>query len=221
MVDWLIVFVASPNQQIFPHRPDCAFQSLHHPYIPENEASWKAIPNDEIIFVVIQNEPVKPQEIIPIENNKIPEGLTPLESCFSLSVVVNKEKHKEEELQKNLVESILLNIRTPESSTNVQTHVQCYVKEETGSTRLLGEYQKFFSWSYEDTHGFDPILVQHLMKLARTKQGLVNSTLEEPFRRELRDFLKDGMFFSIHPEWVSNWELASSNIDAIRTCISL
>ena len=69
--------------------------------------------------------------------------------------------------------------------------------------------------------GFDPGLVQHIMKLARQKQELVNSALEAPFRRELRDFLKVGTFFSIHPEWVSNWESASRITDNIRTCISL
>jgi hypothetical protein len=105
------------------------FQSLHRPYIYENEGSWKAIPNDERICVVIQNEPLKPEEIISVENNKIPEGLTPLESSFSLSVVGNKEKQKEEELQKKVVETILLNIRTPESSTNVKINVQCSGKK--------------------------------------------------------------------------------------------
>jgi hypothetical protein len=68
-----------------------------------------------------------------------------------------------------VVEAILLNIRTPESSTNVQINVQCSVKEEMGSTGLLGESQKVFAWSYEDIHGFDPGLVWHIMKLARKK----------------------------------------------------
>jgi ribonuclease HI len=35
----LVVFAASPTQQLLPRRPDCAFQSLHHPYIFENEGS--------------------------------------------------------------------------------------------------------------------------------------------------------------------------------------
>jgi hypothetical protein len=55
MADRLVVFAASPNQQLFPHKPDCAFQSLHHPCIPENEGTWKAIPNDESICAIIQN----------------------------------------------------------------------------------------------------------------------------------------------------------------------
>jgi hypothetical protein len=59
------------------------------------------------------------------------------------------------------------------------------------------------------------------MKLARKKQELVNSALEAPFRRELRDFLRAGMFLSIHPEWVSNWETSSRTSDNIRTCVSL
>jgi ribonuclease HI len=92
MADRLDVFATSPNQQLSPHRLDCSFQSLHRPYIPKKEGSWKVTPNDESICVVIQNEPLKPEEIISTENNEIPEGLTPLESLFSLSVVGNKEK---------------------------------------------------------------------------------------------------------------------------------
>jgi ribonuclease HI len=165
MADRLTVFAASPTQQLLPHRPDCAFQSLHRPYIPEKEGSWKAIPSDERIYVVIQNEPLKPEEIISTENNEILEGLTPLKSLFSLSVVSNKEKQKEEELQKKVVETILLNIRTPESSTVVKINVQCSVRKEMGSTGLLGESQKVFAWSYEDIRGSDPGLFQHIMKL--------------------------------------------------------
>ena len=101
-----------------------------------------------------------------------------------------------------MIETILLNIRTFEPSTNVKIKVQCFGKEEMRSTGLLGESQKVFSWSYEDLRGFDPGLVQHIMKLARQKQELVNSALEAPFRRELRDFLRVGMIFSVHPEWV-------------------
>jgi hypothetical protein len=107
--------------------------------------------------------------------------LTPLESSFSLSVVGNKEKHKEEDLQKKVVKTILLNIRTHESSTDDQINVQFYVREDMGSTRLLGESQKVFSWSYEDLRGFDLGLVQHIMKLAKKKQELVNTALEAPF----------------------------------------
>jgi ribonuclease HI len=143
MADRLAVFAASPNQQLLPHRPDCAFQSLHHPYIHEKEGSWKAIPNDESICVVIQNEPLEPEEIISVENNEIPEGLTPLESSFSLSVVGNKEKQKEEELQKKVVETILLNIRTFESSTDVKINVQCSAKKRWGPPGYLVNLKRF------------------------------------------------------------------------------
>jgi ribonuclease HI len=159
IVDRLAVFVGSPTQQLLPRWPDCAFQSLHRPYISKNEGFWKAILNDEIICVSIQNEPPELEEIISVENNKIPEGLTPLESLFSLSVVGNKEKQKEEELQRKVIETILLIIRTFEPSTNVKIKVQCSGKEDMRSIRLLGESQKVFSWSYEDLRGFDPGLV--------------------------------------------------------------
>jgi hypothetical protein len=41
-----------------------------------------------------------PKEIISMKDDKIPKGLTPLESSFSLSDVGNKEKQKEEEVGK-------------------------------------------------------------------------------------------------------------------------
>jgi ribonuclease HI len=215
----LAIFAASPNQKLLPHRPDCSFQSLYHPYIPDNVESWQALPNNKRICDFIQYEPLKPEEIISIENNKIPEGLTPLESSFSSSDVGNKEKHKEEELRNKVVETISMNIRTPESSTNVKINVQCSDKEEMRSAELLGGFQNVFSWSYEDLRGFDPGLIQHTMKLARKKQGLVNSALKETFQRELRNFLRDRIIFFVHPERVSNWVPSSNTTDHIRTCI--
>jgi hypothetical protein len=96
IADRLVVFAASPTQQLLPHWPDCAFQSLHRSYISENEELWKAIPNNESSCVVIQNEPLKPEETISVGNNGTHEGLTPLESSFSLSTGGNKEKQEEE-----------------------------------------------------------------------------------------------------------------------------
>jgi ribonuclease HI len=94
----LAIFADSPNQQLLPHRLDCSFQSLYLLYIPNNVESRQALPNNESICAFIQDEPFKPEEIISIENNKIPKGLTPLENSFSSSDVGNKEKQKEEEL---------------------------------------------------------------------------------------------------------------------------
>jgi hypothetical protein len=96
-----------------------------------------------------------------------------------------------------VVETILLNIRTPESSTDVKINVQCSVIKEMGSIGLLDESQKVFSWSYEDLCGFDPGLVQHIIKLVGKNQELVDFSLKAPFRRELRYFLRAGMFFLV------------------------
>jgi ribonuclease HI len=170
MAEQLAIFAASPKQQLLPHMPDFTFQSLHRSYISEKEGSWKVIPNDENICVFIQNEPLKPGKIISAENNEIPEALTPLEISFSLSIVGNKEKQKEEELQKKVVETISMNIRTPGSSTNVKINVQGSDKEEMRSAELLGGFQNFFAWFNMDLHGFDPGLVKHIMKLDRQKQ---------------------------------------------------
>jgi ribonuclease HI len=120
MAERLVVFAASPTRQILPQRPDCTFQSLYCPHILNNIESWQVFPSDESICAFIQNEPYKPKEIISMEDNKIPKGLTPLESSFSLSDVGNKGKHKEEESKRKVGETISLNIGTPESPKNVK-----------------------------------------------------------------------------------------------------
>jgi hypothetical protein len=78
MAGRLAIFATSPKQQLLPHRHDCSFQSLYRLYIPDNVESWQALPNNESSCAFIQDESFKPEEIISIENNKIPEGLTPL-----------------------------------------------------------------------------------------------------------------------------------------------
>jgi ribonuclease HI len=158
MDDRLAVFAASPTRQLLPQRPECTFKYLYLPHIPNNIESSQVFPSDERIYAFIQNEPYKPKEIISMEDNKIPKGLTPLESSFSLSDVGNKEKHKEEELKMKVGETISLNIGTPESPKNVKIGAQCSVEEKLKLARLLGEFQDVFSWYYEDLRVFDPTL---------------------------------------------------------------
>jgi hypothetical protein len=62
--------------------------------------SWQVCPDDEGICAFILNEPYKPKEIISLENNKIPKGLTPLESSFSTSDVRNTKNNKEEKFKR-------------------------------------------------------------------------------------------------------------------------
>jgi hypothetical protein len=125
MADRLAIFAASPTRQLLPQRTDCTFQSLYRLHIPNNIESWHVFPSDESICAFIQNEPYKPKEIISIEDNQIPKGLTPLESSFSSSDAGNKEKHKEEESKRKVGETISLNIGTPESLKNVKICAQC------------------------------------------------------------------------------------------------
>ena len=67
---------------------------MYHPHISKNIESWQVFPSDESICAFIQNEPYKIKEIISMEDNKIPKGLTPLESSFSSIDVRKKDKHK-------------------------------------------------------------------------------------------------------------------------------
>jgi ribonuclease HI len=145
MTDRLAVFSASPTRQILPKRSYCTFRSLYNPHILDNIESWKVFPSDESICAFIQNEPYNPKEIISMEDNKIPKGLNPLEISFSSCDVGNKEKHKQEESKRKVVETISLNIGTHESPKNVKIGAQCFVEEKMKFSRLLGEFQDVFA----------------------------------------------------------------------------
>jgi hypothetical protein len=95
--------------------------------------------------------------------------LNPLESSFSLSDVGNKEKNKEEESKRKVCENISLNIGTPMSPKNVKIGAQCSEEEKLKFTKLLGEFQDVFAWSYEDIRGFDPTIIQHAIPI---KEGI-------------------------------------------------
>jgi ribonuclease HI len=133
----LVVFVASPTQQILPQRPDCTFQSLYRPHIPDNVESWQVFPNDEGICSFIQNELFKPKEIIFMEDNKFPKGLTPLESSFSSSDVGNKETRKQEESKRKVGDTVSLNLGTFESPNMVKLGAQCSDKYNVKFAELL------------------------------------------------------------------------------------
>jgi hypothetical protein len=61
MVDRLVLFATSPTRQHLPQQPDCTFQSLYRPQIPDNVESWQVYLSDEGICSFIQNEPFKPK----------------------------------------------------------------------------------------------------------------------------------------------------------------
>jgi hypothetical protein len=93
-------------------------------------------------------------------------------------------------------------------------------------SKLLGGFQRVFSWSYKDLRGFDPGLTQHAipikegMKIARQKQGPNNSAFKATCQKELEDVLRAGIIFSVYLEWVSNWIHVSKTTDHIRTNIN-
>jgi hypothetical protein len=161
-----------------------------------------------------------------MEDKKIPKGLTPIESSFSSSDVGKKEKHKEEESTRKVGETISLNIGTPESPKNVKIGVQCSDEEKLKFTKLFGESQDVFAWSYEDLRGFDPALIQHAIPIkegiqpVRQKQRPINPVLETTIRKELEKLLKAGIIFLVkYSEWVSNLVPIRKTTGQIRLCI--
>jgi hypothetical protein len=65
------------------------------------------------------------------------------------------------------------------------------------------------------------IPIKEGMKQIMQEQGSINSAFKETFQKELEKFIKARMIFLVHPEWVSNWELASRINDNIITRINL
>jgi len=49
------------------------------------------------------------------------------------------------------------------------------------------------------------------------EQGSINSAFNATLQKELEEFVRVGMIFPDHPEWVSNWEISSRTTDNIRT----
>jgi hypothetical protein len=93
-------------------------------------------------------------------------------------------------------------------------------------TKLLGEFQDVFSWSYEDLHGFDPTIIQHAIpikegvKPVRQKHRPINPALEETIRKELEKLLNVGIIFHVkYSEWISNLVLVRKSTCQIRLCI--
>jgi hypothetical protein len=117
------------------------------------------------ICAFIQDEPLKPEEIISIENHEIPESLTPLESLFSLSDVGNKEKQKEEEIRREVGETISMNIWALKPSRNINVSTQCSDRKKRKFAKLLGEFQKVSAWPYKDLRGFDPVFLQNAISI--------------------------------------------------------
>ena len=57
------------------------------------------------------------------------------------------------------------------------------------------------------------------MKPVMQKQRSINLALKATFQRELGNFLRARIIFSVHPAWVPDWVPASNTTDHVRTCI--
>jgi hypothetical protein len=71
-------------------------------HIPDNVEAWKIFIDDENICAFLKNEPLDKNEIISLDDNKFPKGLTPLEGSFSTSDVDSHEKTTKEDSRRNI-----------------------------------------------------------------------------------------------------------------------
>jgi hypothetical protein len=125
-----------------------------------------------------------------------------------------------------VVETISLNIGTPNDPKNVKIGAQCFDEEKLKFAKLLDEFQDVFALSYEDLHDFDPTIIHHSIpikegiQLVRQKQIPINPPLEETIRKELEKLLKVGIIFPVkYSEWVSNFVPVQKAIGHIILCI--
>jgi hypothetical protein len=58
------------------------------------------------------------------------------------------------------------------------------------------------------------------MKPVMQEQRYIKSAFKATFQRELENFLRVGIIFSAHPEWVSNWVCTSNTTNHIKTFIN-
>jgi hypothetical protein len=174
----------------------------------------------------LQNELYKPKEIISLEDNKFPKGLTPLENSFSTSDVGSHDDKKEEESKRKIGDLIPLNIGTPEQPKVLKVGAQCSKEEKAKFMDLFCEFKDVFSWSYEDLHGFDPSIIQHAIpikeeaKPIRKKQRPINPALEATIRKEVEKLLNAHIIFPVkYSEWVSNLVPVRKKTGEIRLCV--
>jgi len=113
---------------------------------------------------LLQNESLKKKEIIYVEDNKFPKGLTPLESSFSSSDVSNQKKSLEESKRK-IGKTINVNIGTQEDPKILKIGARCSKQEKQKFMDLFCEFRDVFAWSYEDLCGFDPSVIQHVIPI--------------------------------------------------------
>jgi hypothetical protein len=74
--------------------------------------AWQVFPIDEIICAFLKNEPLNKNEIISLDENKFPKGLTPLEGYFSTNDASNYGMTTKEDSRRNIGDIILVNIGT-------------------------------------------------------------------------------------------------------------
>jgi len=68
---------------------------------------------------------LKKKDIISLEDNNLPKGLTPMESYFLSIDVNNKNEGIEEEYKRNIGNTIPMNLRTQEDPKILKNAARC------------------------------------------------------------------------------------------------
>ena len=142
VTDNLAVYAAHLDRHNLVERPDCSVISLYRPYLPNNEESWQVFEHDESLHAFLMNEDVHDFEMISLEHNKYPKGLSPLESNFS-SADASKNSFTPENPKRKIDDTILVNIGSEEDPKNVYISITC-TKNERNNLLICSKNLKIF-----------------------------------------------------------------------------
>jgi len=145
MADRLIFYAAHPKRKLLSRKPKCTFLYLYHPHIPDNEESWQFFLDNERICALLNNEPLNKNEIISLDDNKFPKGLTPLEGSLSSSDVNNYNKIEPEDLIRKIEYTIPMNIGMEEDPEILKIGGQFSEEERKKFIDLFCEFRDVFS----------------------------------------------------------------------------
>ena len=146
---------------------DIQVQILHRPALPDNVDSWQVFDTDEQICRFLQNKEEfedlhinheleeETGNMIQLKTNKIPPGLSALESMFDSDDATTSAPSIDSESVRKVQEAIPVNLGSEKDPKLVYIGAQCSPPEVAQVTELLTEFKDVFAWSYQDLKVFN------------------------------------------------------------------
>jgi ribonuclease HI len=217
---------------------DIQVQILHRPALPDNVDSWQVFDTDEQICRFLQNKEEfedlhinheleeETGNMIQLKTNKIPPGLSVLESMFDSDDATTSAPSIDSESVRKVQEAIPVNLGSEKDPKLVYIGAQCSPSEVTQVTGLLTEFKDVFAWSYQDLKVFDMQEIVHAIPIIpdskpyRQRQRKNNPVLEQTIKAELDKMEASGVIYHVrYSQWVSNLVPVRKKTGDIRLCV--